>query len=108
MASPIRYSQCLRHAERPAVARCRVCGEAYCRECVVEHEHRLVCADCLRREADGGREAGRGGGWLRLGWVAVLHWVVAGAVLWGMFYVVAGLLRRIPADVHDGVIWVPQ
>lgn len=108
MASPIRYSQCLRHAERPAVARCRVCGEAYCRECVVEHDHRLVCADCLRQEAERGKGGDGRVGWMRMGWGAALQWMVAVGVLWGMFYVLAGLLRRIPADVHDGVIWLPQ
>ena len=60
-----------------------------------------------RREAEQGREGGRGEGWLRLG-AAVLQSLMAGAVLWGIFYGVAGLLRRIPADVHDGVIWLPQ
>lgn len=87
------------------MARCRSCGEAYCRECVVEHEHRLVCADCLRREA--GRGEGRGPrGWLRrLPWAATVQWTAAALVMWVVFYGVARVLQRIPADVHDGVIW---
>jgi hypothetical protein len=38
-------------------------------------------------------------------WAALVQWVVAAAVLWVLFYGVAGLLRRVPAEVHDGLIW---
>lgn len=82
------------------MARCRSCGQSYCRECVVEHEHRLMCADCLRREALRGQE--RAG---RVPWAALVQWVVAAGVLWVLFYGVAAVLRRVPSEVHDGLIW---
>ena len=59
-----------------------------------------MCADCLQREAGRGRE--RAG---RVPWAALVQWVVAAAVLWVLFYGVAGVLRRVPAEVHDGLIW---
>jgi len=44
-----RLWRCRRHPERPAAARCPECGEPHCRECVVEHEGRILCAACLAR-----------------------------------------------------------
>ena len=80
-------SHCLRHPERPAVARCRSCGRSFCRECVVEHGRRLVCADCLRKESSPAPAAAR-----RFAWASVVQWVVAAAVLWLVFYGLASAL----------------
>lgn len=43
--------RCRNHGGREAVARCRDCGDFFCRECVVEHEGRMVCATCLEELA---------------------------------------------------------
>jgi len=43
--------RCWNHETREAVCRCLVCGRSYCRECVSEHEGRLLCAACLRSQA---------------------------------------------------------
>ena len=94
--------QCLNHAAREAVARCPECGQFYCRECIAEHEDRVICAACLRklmRAAEKPRRAAgawlaRGtlfGGSLTLGWIA--------------FYLVGKILLSIPASVHDGTLW---
>jgi len=40
---------CWNHEEREAACRCPACGRSYCRECVSEHEGRLLCAACLIR-----------------------------------------------------------
>ena len=47
-ALPIRQ-QCWNHEAREAVCRCPGCGHSYCRECVTEHDTRLLCAACLRK-----------------------------------------------------------
>lgn len=47
-AAPIRQ-HCWNHETREAVCRCPGCGRSYCRECVTEHEARLLCAACLRK-----------------------------------------------------------
>src|SRR6185369_13665880 len=41
--------RCVRHPSREAAARCPSCQEFFCRECVVEHEGKLLCAACLAR-----------------------------------------------------------
>ena len=43
--------RCWNHEHREAVCRCPECGRAFCRECVSEHEARLLCAACLARAA---------------------------------------------------------
>ncbi len=41
--------RCLNHATREAVARCPECGHFYCRECITEHDDRVICASCLKK-----------------------------------------------------------
>jgi hypothetical protein len=43
--------RCWNHEAREAACRCPACGRSYCRECVSEHEGRLLCAACLSRIA---------------------------------------------------------
>ncbi len=93
--------RCVRHAAREAAARCPGCGEFFCRECVVEHDGRLLCATCLARAA-----AGRRSGRQRLAVIRrAATTIVATLVLWLLFYGVGAFLVRIPPDVHDGTIW---
>ncbi len=99
---------CLRHPDRPAVARCPSCGQSYCRECIVEHEFRLLCADCLRKESEAAlvRRRAAGNGWLaRLPLAATLQATLGLAGLWLFFYLVAAVLQRLPSDLHEGLIW---
>ena len=41
--------RCWNHGGREAVCRCPECNRSYCRECVSEHDSRLLCAECLAR-----------------------------------------------------------
>lgn len=47
--------RCWNHEGREAVCRCPECGRSFCRECVSEHQSRLLCAACLARAAEGRR-----------------------------------------------------
>jgi uncharacterized paraquat-inducible protein A len=40
--------RCWNHEGREAVCLCPVCSRSFCRECVSEHESRLLCARCLQ------------------------------------------------------------
>jgi hypothetical protein len=44
-------NRCWNHEAREAVCRCPECRRSYCRECVTEHQARLLCAECLRKTA---------------------------------------------------------
>ena len=43
--------RCFNHHLREAVARCPECTHFFCRECITEHDDRIICAACLRKLA---------------------------------------------------------
>ena len=51
MTSNLTFQRCFNHAAREAVARCPACGHYFCRECITEHDDRVICAACLRKLA---------------------------------------------------------
>ncbi len=95
--------RCLFHPGREAVARCPECRGFFCRECVTEHDEKVVCANCLARLAAAVPRpiSGRG--------VATLfRWggAVAGLlVAWFCFYTIGRVLIAIPSDFHASKLW---
>jgi hypothetical protein len=101
-AAPLRARRCVRHVEREAVARCSSCGGFFCRECVVDHGGKLICAPCLAKAA--AMEAPeKKRSWTGVKRVATL--VLGGLVLWVLFYAMGSLLLSVPGEFHDGAIW---
>jgi hypothetical protein len=93
--------RCLNHAEREAVARCPECRQFFCRECITEHDERVICAACLRKIA-------RTSGARTRSFVAVRLAVqcLAGLVLaWFFFYLVGESLLSLPSAFHEGTLW---
>lgn len=71
--------RCWNHDGREAVCRCPACGRPYCKECVSEHESRLLCAPCLAARPVAGARSGS-----RLAPIAML---LGGVLLaWTWFY----------------------
>ena len=100
-AAGLHTRRCARHTTREAAARCPGCGEFFCRECVVEHRGKLLCAACLAK-----RSAVAGQRHRRLAGVRRALRAVAGALaLWLGFYGIGALLRKIPPELHDGTVW---
>jgi uncharacterized paraquat-inducible protein A len=98
---PLHHQRCFNHADREAVARCPQCGHSYCRECVTEHDDRLMCAACLTkltRKVEHKRR--RYTPLLRLAQMSL------GIVLtWLFFHWSASLLMSIPSEFHEGSVW---
>ena len=92
---------CLNHAGREAVAKCPGCGQFFCRECITEHEDRVLCTGCLRKLTRADAPKKRWGAVLARSFQTVAGLVVA----WVMFYAAARALLSIPADFHDGTVW---
>ena len=60
--SPALQQRCWNHADREASCRCPLCARSFCRECVTEHQSRLLCATCLHsvaQESQSGRRVFR-------------------------------------------------
>src|SRR5471030_2475362 len=45
----LRQRRCDNHPQREASARCPECGKFFCRECITEHDDRVLCASCLAK-----------------------------------------------------------
>ena len=93
--------RCYNHLNREAAARCPECARVFCRECVSEHDDRVICAACLKRL--GAKAAPRAysfSGILRL----------AGALLglataWFCFYQFGQVFLSLPTSFHEGTVW---
>jgi hypothetical protein len=93
--------RCRNHPAREAVARCPGCSRFFCRECISEHEGRVLCAFCLaalsRKNVTPRRRLAR------LGRVALACGGIMAA--WIFFDLFGHLLLKIPASFHEGTIW---
>lgn len=92
--------RCLTHPGREAAARCRECGHDFCRECVTDHEGRMLCGACLA-SLTAARPERRRRSWLGL--ARGLRLVAGLLVAWLSFYFLAAMLLRIPSAYHEAV-----
>jgi hypothetical protein len=102
MAGMELQQRCWNHEAREAACRCPACGRSYCRECVSEHEGRLLCAACLSGvtaglEPDGGR-------WRKLGPAAMIAAAILLAWLtyWAAGESVMAVIRRMQQEPRSG------
>ncbi len=98
----LRHQRCYHHHGREAVVRCPECGRFYCRECVTDHDDRMLCSRCLEQITHSNGDKTRRflqtvllllqglGGWLILGYA---------------FYLLGKTLLAIPHDFHEGTFW---
>jgi hypothetical protein len=77
--------RCWNHEAREAACRCMACARSYCRECVAEHEGRLICAACLAQAS--AKRAVRRGGMRRLAPAAL---IIAGLLMAWLAYWMIG------------------
>jgi hypothetical protein len=101
MSGPIFRQRCFNHLAREAAARCPGCQRFFCRECITEHEDRVLCANCVRDlagEISGHRHQFTFG--VRLA-------QIAGATLlaWVFFYWAGQTLLSIDPSFHEGTVW---
>ncbi len=98
--------RCALHPAREAAARCPACGGFFCRECVTEHDGRVLCSSCLRAAAK--RPESKAGPWMRRlagasGRALVL--LASFLVAWLAFFALGQFLVRGPSVVHSGAMW---
>jgi hypothetical protein len=93
--------RCFNHAVREAVARCPSCKHFYCRECITEHEDRVICAACLRKLAPAPLLKRRGFA-LAFRFTQVFTGLL---IAWFFFYLIAEILLALPSSFHEGTLW---
>jgi hypothetical protein len=88
--------RCSIHLEREAAVRCPGCSRFYCRECVTEHENRMMCAHCVARySAASAASRFHGMRWLAASIGGLL-------IAWLFFYYIGMDLARMPSLFHGG------
>ena len=101
MIENLAYQRCFNHAAREAVARCPQCSQYFCRECITEHDDRVICAACLRKLAPVPFLERRGfAGLMPLG--QLLFGVLAA---WFFFYLIGESLVSLPGSFHEKTLW---
>jgi hypothetical protein len=98
---PVVHERCFNHAFREAVARCPECARSFCRECITEHDDRVLCAACLARIA---RQDHPPRSFVRH--LARATGVLLGLlVAWGFFLLLGGWISSLPDDFHVHTLW---
>jgi len=95
------HQRCFNHAQREAVARCPECTRFYCRECVTEHDDRVVCSACLKKLVR--PPLTRRPAFVRI--FRAAQCVAGIAIAWFFFFFIGESLLRIPASFHEGTLW---
>src|SRR6188508_1096530 len=90
--------RCLHHPVREAVARCPECGQFFCRECITEHDDRVVCSSCLKKLTTKTETKRRSLAPIGRATVAICGLLVA----WIFFFLIGRMLVNIPTSVHEG------
>ena len=98
MSVELAQMRCRTHAGREAVGRCPECRHYYCRECVTEHDGRLLCGQCLAARGTAG-DVRSGTRWLVWTAAALLGLFISFVVFYSTGYV----LRQLPPAWSRGV-----
>ncbi len=97
----ITHQRCFNHEFREAVARCPECARFFCRECITEHEDRVLCASCLSKLLS----SSTAGAFRFTGLIQTLQFLSGGMLLWVFFYYLGQALLSLPATFHEGTLW---
>ncbi len=101
MQSDIALQKCFNHRHREAAACCPECSKFFCRECVTEHDDRVICSSCLDTMATPDpRKKNRPSATL-----TILQISASMMTLWLIFYYFGQLLLLIPSSFHEGTLW---
>ncbi|KPJ98748.1 MAG: rhomboid family protein [Nitrospira bacterium SG8_35_4] len=93
--------RCFNHANREAVAVCPGCRRSFCRECITEHEDRVLCAVCLNSLLKPSSSK-------RFRFTAPLkfaQFMLGFFTIWLCFYSLGKILLSIPSSFHEGTLW---
>jgi hypothetical protein len=95
------HQRCFNHATREAVALCPECKQFFCRECITEHDDRVVCAVCLQKLAR--KPLAQRLALAQIFWLAQA--VVGLLIVWYFFFLAGAGLLKLPDSFHEGTLW---
>ena len=83
--------RCKNHPEREAVAKCNICGHFYCRECITEHNGKMVCGNCIREQTLDKNQFSS-----KLSFKQLIIFLLTFLMLWLTFYISGEIIYKIP------------
>ncbi|HEU6446952.1 MAG TPA: rhomboid family protein [Verrucomicrobiae bacterium] len=95
------HQRCFNHASREAVARCPECKQFFCRECISEHDDRVLCSACLKKMT-------RPPLIRRFSFTQIrrfAQFIFSFFLAWYFFFLIGEALLRLPDSFHQGTIW---
>jgi hypothetical protein len=92
--------RCRNHIDRQAACRCPGCGFDFCRECVTEHDERLLCSRCVAGLNFPATRASR-----TKSIKAIAQCVVGIAAAWIFFFLAGELTSIIVSPSHEVRAW---
>ena len=98
------HQRCFHHSLREAVARCPECRQFYCRECITEHEERVICATCLKNLTAVAAPSRHTLAFL----LPVMQCVLGLCLTWVVFYLIGAALLSMPTSFHEGTVWIER
>lgn len=100
--TPLARRRCFTHPAREAAAVCPECKRCFCRECVTEHDDRVICANCLARMTNHENKP-RSASWLPLG--LALQALLGFLLVWLLLHGLGSVLLSLPSAFHEGEMW---
>lgn len=97
----ISHQRCFNHENREAAALCPECSRFFCRECVTEHNGRVLCSECIANQAN--PLTLRSNFLSRTAHVALVLLGILTA--WYCFFYTGQTLLGLPDNFHDGTFW---
>jgi len=95
------HQRCFNHASREASGQCLSCERFYCRECLIDHQDRLICASCLRASVKPALTRRP----LFRGTIRLIQGTTGLVLTWGLFYLFGKCLLLLPSSFHEGNLW---
>ena len=99
--SAISHERCFNHALREAAARCPQCRRYFCRECVTEHDDRVLCTSCLKQSTR--LPLRKGKQMARL--IKVICCIAGLLMAWFFFFLMGDMFTSLPSQFHKAGLW---
>jgi len=100
----VALQRCWNHHTREAIARCPECSRSYCRECVVEHEDRIICSGCLAK-LTAEKEKTSSTTWTFRPLLRFCATLMGILVAWLLYFSLGRVLLSVPDEWHADAIW---
>jgi hypothetical protein len=97
----VAQQRCFNHASREAAALCPSCKRFFCRECIAEHDDRVLCTACLKAQKALAPVKRQSFGRLK----RVIQFVAGILIAWFFFFLFGQVLVQLPDSFHEGTIW---